>query len=251
MVARRKTARAPSVLLVLPVHNEESEAPRIGKAIRAFLRKHRNVFIRVVDDGSSDGTAKAFHRALHRIKHCSLMVLPQNGGKGRAVRLGLTGGRQDYWIFMDGDLAYEFHHVECMIRALRNHDVVIGSRSMAAQPDGGLPARRAFLGWGFNRLACYWLGFDYPDTQAGLKGFRRVAGQKLFSNQKLDDFAFDAELLYLARKMGLRVGQIPAQVSGLHSYKTSQVKLAFDTARCFLDFLRIRLWSWTGQYRYS
>ena len=250
-MARRKKTKASSALLVLPVHNEVSEAPRISKAIRAFLGKNRGISIRVVDDGSMDGTAEAFRSGLRGLKNASVMALPENGGKGRAVRLGLTAGRQDYWLFMDGDLAYGFDHVEPMIKALRDHDVVIGSRSMAAQPDGGLPARRAFLGWGFNRLACAWLGFDYPDTQAGLKGFRRPAGQKLFSRQRLDDFAFDAELLYLARKMGLRVGQIPAQVSGVHSYKTSQVKLAFDTARCLLDFLRIRFWSWTGQYRYS
>jgi dolichyl-phosphate beta-glucosyltransferase len=249
-VVRRKKTKALSALLVLPVHNEASEVPRISKAIRSFLGKNRNISVRVVDDGSTDGTTEAFRLGLRDLKSASVMALPENGGKGRAVRLGLTGGRQDYWIFMDGDLAYDFTHVEEMIKALRDHDVVIGSRSMIAQPDGGLPARRAFLGWGFNRLACAWLGFDYPDTQAGLKGFRRSAGQKLFSRQKLDDFAFDAELLYLARKLGLKVGQIPARVSGLHNYKTSQVKLILDTLRCLLDFLRIRLWSWTGQYRY-
>ena len=250
MASRRKT-KTPSVLLVLPVHNEAAEAPRISKAIRAFLAKNRNVSLRIVDDGSLDGTAEAFRRNLRAVKNASVMSLPENGGKGRAVRLGLVGGRQDFWIFMDGDLAYDFRHVATMIKALREHDVVIGSRSMVAQPEGGLPARRAFLGWGFNRLACLWLGFNYPDTQAGLKGFRRSAGQKLFSNQKLNDFAFDAELLYLARKLGMKVGQIPAQVSGLHNYKTSQVKLTFDTLRCLVDFLRIRFWSWTGQYRHS
>ena len=57
--------------------------------------------------------------------------------------------------------------------------------------------------------------------------------------------------IYLARKLGLRVGQIPALVSGTHTYKTSRVKLTLDTLRCLLDFLRIRFWSWTGQYRYS
>lgn len=236
---------------MFPVHNEAAHAARVSRAIRTFLGKNRNFSVRVVDDGSTDGTAEAFRLALGRLKNASVMALPENGGKGRAVRLGLTGGRQDYWIFMDGDLAYDFHHLVSLVKALRDHDVVIGSRAMAAQPAGGLPARRAFLGWGFNRLACSWLGFNYPDTQAGLKGFRRSAGQKLFSRQKLDDFAFDAELLYLARKMGLRVGQIPARVSGQHNYKTSQVKLALDTARGLLDFLRIRLWSWTGQYRFS
>ena len=247
---RRKKSKTPSALLVLPVHNEVAGVPRIGRLIRAFLAKNRNVSLRVVDDGSNDGTAEAFRRAFRGIKNASVMALPGNGGKGRAVRLGLIGGRQDFWIFMDGDLAYEFHHLRPMMKALGEHDVVIGSRSMAAQPDGGLPARRAFLGWGFNRLACLGLGFDYPDTQAGLKGFRRAAGQKLFSNQKLDGFAFDAELLYLARKLGLKVAQIPAQVSSHHNYKTSQVKLTFDTLRCLLDFLRIRFWSWTRQYRH-
>ena len=247
---RRKKSKIPSVLLVLPVHNEAAQVPRISRAIRVFLSKNRNVSLRVVDDGSNDGTAEAFCRALRGVKNASVMALARNGGKGRAVRLGLTGGRQDLWVFMDGDLAYDFQHLAPMVEALHEHDVVIGSRSMAAQPDGGLPARRAFLGWGFNRFACCWLGFDYPDTQAGLKGFRRTAGQKLFSSQKLDDFAFDAELLYLARKLGLKVGQIPAQVSGLHNYKTSQVKLTLDSLRCLLDFLRIRFWSWTGQYRH-
>ena len=249
-MVRRKKSKSRTILLVLPVHNEAAEVPRISRGIRAFLVKNRHVSLRVVDDGSDDGTAETFRHALRGVKNASVMALPHNGGKGKAVRLGLTGGRQDLWVFMDGDLAYDFHHLAPMMKALHEHDVVIGSRSMAAQPDGGLPARRALLGWGFNRLACVWLGFDYPDTQAGLKGFRRAAGQKLFSNQKLDDFAFDAELLYLARKMGLKVGQIPAQVSGFHNYKTSQVKLMLDTLRCLLDFLRIRFWSWTGQYRY-
>ena len=246
-----KRKKTPPILVVLPVHNEKQEASRICRAIRAFCSRNRKTHLRVVDDGSSDGTADAFRRGLQGMKNASVMALRENGGKGRAVRLAFAGAKQDFWVFMDGDLAYEFDHLVPMVESLREHDLVIGSRSMAAQPDGGLPARRAFLGWGFNRLACLCFGFDYPDTQAGLKGFRRAAGRKLFSNQKLDDFAFDAELLYLARKMGMRVGQIPAQVSGLHNYKTSQVKLTLDTLRCLWDFFRIRFWSWSGHYRFS
>lgn len=246
-----KRKKAPPVLLVLPVYNEAKDAPRICRAIRGFCSQNRKTQLRLVDDGSSDGTAEAFRKGLKGVQNASVMALHQNGGKGRAVRLAFAGAKQDFWVFMDGDLAYEFHHMTSMVAALKDHDFVIGSRSMAAQPDGGLPARRAFLGWGFNRLACFIFGFDYPDTQAGLKGFRRAAGRRLFATQKLNDFAFDAELLYLARKMGLKVGQIPAQVSGFHTYKTSQVKLGLNTARCLLDFLRIRLWSWTGQYRFS
>jgi glycosyltransferase involved in cell wall biosynthesis len=214
------------------------------------LAKNRNYRAILVDDGSTDGTAAAFRQGLRGLKRASVMGLHENGGKGRAVRLAFAGAQQDLLVFLDGDLAYSLSHLKPMVLALKKYDVVIGSRSLAPQADGGLPKRRAFLGWGFNRLACAWLGIDYPDTQAGLKGFRRRAARELFLRQKVDGFAFDAELLYLAKKLGLKVGQIPAQVSGEHSYKTSRVKLAADTLLCLWDFFRIRLRSWTGQYRH-
>ena len=177
------------------------------------------------------------------------MALPTNGGKGRAVRLAFLRAKADFIIFTDGDLAYSFDHIAPLLDSLKQHDVVIGSRSMAPQAQGGLPARRAFLGWGFNRLACLFFGFDYPDTQAGLKGFTAEAARKIFSRQKLNYFAFDAELLYLAKKLGLQVGQIPAQVSSEHTYKTSQVKLLVDSLLCLTGFLFVRWWSATGAYK--
>lgn len=249
-VASTQRLKKPSLLLVLPVYNEAHEAGRVCKTVRPFLAKHRNCRAIVVDDGSRDGTAEAFRRGLRGLKRAAVMGLHENGGKGRAVRLAFAGAKEDLLIFLDGDLAYSLSHLRPMISALKSCDVVIGSRSMVPQAEGSLPKRRAFLGWGFNRLACLLFGFHYPDTQAGLKGFRRRAARELFLRQKVDGFAFDAELLYLARLLGLKVGQIPAQVSGAHSYKTSQVKLSVDTLLCLWDFLLIRLRSWTGQYRH-
>jgi len=202
----------------------------------------------VIDDGSTDGTVEVIRRGLKGLDQAGVMAFPENGGKGRVVRLACLRAKHDFIIFMDGDMAYSFDHLKPMLDGLKKADMVIGSRAMAPQPMGGMPARRAFLGWGFNRLACWILGFDYPDTQAGLKGFKKDAAQKLFSRQRLDDFAFDAELLYLAKKLRLKVGQIPAQVSGAHTYKTSQVKLLKDALRCLVDFCLVRWWSWTGAY---
>jgi glycosyltransferase involved in cell wall biosynthesis len=237
------------LLLVLPVFNEIGLVKEVSKEVEKAVRKSPKLRVRIVDDGSTDGTGIAFRRSLKKVKNTEVKILSQNGGKGRAVREGFRGADEKYLIFVDGDLAYSMDHLNPLKESLITNGMVIGSRSMVPQAQGGLPARRAFLGWGFNRLVCFLLGIDYSDTQAGLKGFTREAAHKLFSRQKLNDFAFDAELLYLAKKLGIRVGEIPAHVSPRHTYKTSHVKLLCDSAGCLLDIFCIRWWSWTGAYR--
>ena len=238
----------PQTCVVLPLHNEAVNAKNLCHELKKAWQKFPKVSFLVVDDGSTDGTAMVIRKGLKGLDRVRVIAFPENGGKGRVVRLAFARAKHDFLIFMDGDLAYSLDHLKPMIAGLKKADVVIGSRSMAPQPLGGLPARRAFLGWAFNRLVCLIFGFDYPDTQAGLKGFTHAAAQKIFSRQKIDDFAFDAELLYLAKKLHLKVAQIPAEVCGAHTYKTSQVKLWKDTLRCLMDIWLVRWWSWTGAY---
>ena len=233
----------------MPVHNEILLVDEVCQSVEKAVRKMPELRVTIVDDGSNDGTGKSFQKNLKKVKNTKVILLGANGGKGRAVREGFRDATEEKLIFMDGDMAYSMDHLEPMKEALTKYDVVIGSRSMVPQARGGLPARRVFLGWGFNRLACFLLGIDYPDTQAGLKGFTQKAAKQLFAKQRLSDFAFDVELLYLCRKLGLRVGQIPAQVSARHTYKTSRVKLLCDSLGCFKELLLIRWWSWTGAYR--
>jgi glycosyltransferase involved in cell wall biosynthesis len=233
----------------MPVYNEAFLVDEVSRIVEKAVRKMPELRVTIVDDGSNDGTGKSFQKNLKKVKNTNVILLESNYGKGHAVREGFRDATDEKLIFMDGDMAYSMDHLEPMKESLTKYDVVIGSRSMVPQAQGGLPARRAFLGWGFNRLACFLLGIDYPDTQAGLKGFTQKAAKQLFAKQKLSDFAFDVELLYLCRKLGLSVGQIPAQVSSQHTYKTSQVKLIFDSLKCLQELLLIRWWSWTGAYR--
>ena len=233
----------------MPIHNELPLVDEVSRSVEKAVRKMPELRVTIVDDGSNDGTGKSLQKNLKKVKNTKVILLGTNGGKGRAVREGFRDATEEKLIFMDGDMAYSMDHLETMKVSLTKYDVVIGSRSMVPQPQGGLPARRAFLGWGFNRLACSLLGIDFPDTQAGLKGFTQKAAKALFAKQRLNDFAFDVELLYLCRKLGLSVGQIPAQVTSIHTYKTSQVKLIFDSLKCFQEILLIRWWSWTGAYR--
>jgi len=233
----------------MPVHNEIPLVDEVCRSVEKAVRKMPELRVTIVDDGSNDGTGKSFQKNLKKVKNTNVILLESNYGKGHAVREGFRDATDEKLVFMDGDMAYSMNHLEPMKESLTEYDVVIGSRSMVPQAQGGLPARRAFLGWGFNRLACFLLGIDYPDTQAGLKGFTQKAAKQLFAKQKLSDFAFDVELLYLCRKLGLSVGQIPAQVAPQHTYKTSQVKLIFDSLKCLHELLLIRWWSWTGAYR--
>ena len=237
--------------LVMPVYNEAFLVDEVSRIVEKAVRKMPELRVTIVDDGSNDGTGKSFQKNLKKVKNTNVILLESNYGKGHAVREGFRDATDEKLIFMDGDMAYSMDHLEPMKESLTKYDVVIGSRSMVPQAQGGLPARRAFLGWGFNRLACFILGIDFPDTQAGLKGFSRQAAEQLFPRQRLTGFAFDVELLYLCRKLGFRVGQIPAQVSSKHSYKTSHIKLIRNALSCFFELWLIRWWSWTGAYRKS
>jgi dolichyl-phosphate beta-glucosyltransferase len=245
-----RNKKQPVATVVFPVHNEKEVAVRLCHAIQEFLKKTPTVSAMIVDDGSDDGSHEIISQAAVHSR-VSVLRLSRNQGKGRAIRSAFEKIEADMMMFMDGDLAYSLDHIPRVLESLEKYDVVIGSRSMAPQPQGGLTVRRAILGWGFNRLACGILGIDHPDTRAGLKEFRREAAQKIFTRQRLNGFAFDAEILFLSKKLGLQVGQLPAQVSADHTYKNSQLKLIGDSLRCLKDFFRVRWWAATGGYRFS
>lgn len=237
--------------LVVPIYNEAGLVDALAVMAKEAATRFPEMKLVFVDDGSRDGSGELLRGAFPATSNVEIQILRRNGGKGHAIRHGFRRAPEERLIFMDGDLAYSLDHIRPLLEALETYDVVIGSRAMALQAQGSLPARRVFLGWVFNRLACFILGIDYPDTQAGLKGFSRQAAEQLFSRQKLAGFAFDVELLYLCRKLGFRVGQIPAQVSPDHSYKTSHMKLLRNSLACFFELWLIRWWSWTGAYRLS
>lgn len=237
--------------VVFPVHNEKRTAIRLCRSIRDFLDESPAASAVIVDDGSNDGSADLFQSEVAGHPRVMVVCLPVNRGKGHAVRTAVERISAERILFMDGDLAYSLKEIPRMVHALDEHDVVIGSRSMAPQARGGLSVRRAVFGWGFNRLACALFQIDYPDTQAGFKGFRREAAKKIFSKQRINGFAFDAEILFLSKKLGLQVGEIPVQVTSEHSYKNSQMKLALDSFRCIADFFRVLWWATTGGYRFS
>lgn len=243
-------AASARVGVVLPVFNESKLIHKTFDAVQDFASTHPEYHFVFADDGSTDSTADLIRQRIARggADRVSLLAFPSNRGKGRTVADAMLQSDGDLLCFTDGDLAYSLDHLPGLVEALDRHDVVIGSRSLVAGPEQNTKLARRFLGWGFNKLARLIVGLPYRDTQAGLKGFRRQAARAIFSRQRLGDFSFDVEAVFLAHRMGYRVGEIAAHVSGSHSYKASKVNLLRDPLKMLLNLLRIRLLALRGRY---
>jgi len=236
--------------VILPVYNEAEIIGRVFREVSRFARQHEEYGFVFVDDGSIDNTAQILRGLIRQQENAPLKMLSysRNRGKGFAVRKGMEQCDTEFFCFTDGDLAYSLDHLPMLVDALKSHDVVMGSRNLAGGKQRNIEISRRIMGWGFNLLARMVLKLPYRDTQAGLKGFRLEAAKRIFAKQQIFDFCFDAELLFLARRLGYRIAELPARVSESHVYRGSQVNLWRDPPRMFLSLVRIRCNSARGKY---
>ena len=133
---------------------------------------------------------------------------------------------------MDGDLAYSLEHLKLLVEKLKEFDVVIGCRNLDRENFRNLTLLRKISCKIFKFISGKIINLPYRDMPAGLKGFNKIPAPKIFKIQKITGFSFDAELLFLARKKGYTIGEIPAKVSQHHLYKNSQVNI-FKNSRDF------------------
>ncbi len=240
-----------TVSVILPVYNEQACVGRTFEAILQFLPAHPNYTFVFVDDGSSDRTKEILHRGIHATQARQVQVLSYQprAGKGYAILRGIEQADSDAICYLDGDLAYSLEHLDLLVEKLRTCDVAIGCRSLASGNSKDLKLSRKLAGKTFNLLSRQILRLPYRDMQAGIKGFRKAAAKDLFDKQSLTGFSFDVELMYLAKKRGFSIGEIPAKVSVHHQKKTSKVNLLQDSIRMLIDLLKIRWNDLLGRYR--
>jgi len=198
--------------VVVPAYNEaarlESTLLQLSAQLRAWRMSHE---LLVVDDGSRDETPLLLHRLAPRIRELVVVRLPRNRGKGAAVREGLARARGRFVVFTDADLSTPPSELKPALRWLgRGHDLVIGSRAL---PGSRLPVpqplMRRLSGRVFNLAVRILLGLPHADTQCGFKGFTRAAARTLARQGAMNGFAFDVELLLLARRHGLTTKEFP------------------------------------------
>jgi glycosyltransferase involved in cell wall biosynthesis len=242
-----------SVSVVIPAYNEENRLPLSLEKIAAYLGEtpERPAEIVVVNDGSSDGTAAAARRLAPKLERANLTVRvldnPGNRGKGYSVRHGMLEGRYDWLLFTDADLSAPIEELSELERAVctNGYDVAIGSRALDRSLIGvHQPWFRETLGRIFNLAVRVSTGLSFADTQCGFKLFRREAAHKIFSRQLIERFGFDVEILFLAKKLGFRVIEVPVRWDHVEGTKVSTMA----GADAFLDGWRVRRNDWAGKY---
>jgi dolichyl-phosphate beta-glucosyltransferase len=210
---RRALAPVPSAFelsLVVPAFNEEARLPAMLEQLATALPHDRTELI-VVDDGSSDETAAVAERALAEFPYGTVHRLPENHGKGRALREGISVARGTKIVFLDADSATDPRCLVELLGALDRADVAVGSRSHADSVVQSARLHRKVLGVAFNGLVRALTGLRLRDTQCGFKGFRAPAASLLFGLAEVDGFAIDVEILANADRLGMRIEEVPVR----------------------------------------
>lgn len=237
----------PAVSIVVPAFNE---AARIGVSVEKIQKFAQQTHIRteviIVDDGSTDHT----EQVIQQVQLPGLRILrnSENHGKGHAVRQGVIAARGDYVLFTDADLSAPIEELEKLfdVAMREGADVVIGSRaidrSFIQQHQSQFRELGGIL---FNRMVRLLLGLQIHDTQCGFKLFHREKSLPAFEKLTVFGFGFDPELLFVCKRHGLSIREIPVRWS--HS-EGSKVNFLRDGVRMFTDLLRIRWNSLLGRY---
>ena len=220
--------------VVIPAYNE---AARLASTLHALREATSGeaVEVIVVDDGSTDPTSEVASATLDAGTD-QVIRLDQNSGKGAAVRAGVLASTGDAVLYMDADNATDLGVLPAFVGALDRADVVVGSRMLpgAVVRDG--TSDRAAMAWVFNKIVRVSTGIGSRDTQCGFKAFRGAAAHRLFTLARCDRFAFDVEVLLLARRLELDVVELPVDWTAVEG---SSVRRVADSLRAALDVVRI------------
>jgi dolichyl-phosphate beta-glucosyltransferase len=236
---------APELSVVIPAFNEAARLPKSLAHILEYLRGFGRTFeIVVVDDGSRDGTTDVV-RAMSG-DNVVVVVNEQNRGKGYSVKRGMLLAKGQLRLMTDADLSTPIEELPRLLERLEQGvDVVIASRALdGSRIEVRQPPYREAMGRLFNVLVRLLVLPGLYDTQCGFKLFRGEAAAEAFALSQLNGFCFDVEVLYLVRRHGKKIAEIPVVWRNDAATRVSSLRGFL----AFVDLARIRLGGWTGRY---
>ena len=236
----------PKLSLVIPTYNSADLLKANLPGMLAYLEELQIEFeVLVVDDGSRDDGQTA---AVVEELGCRYLANERNLGKGAALRCGMLAAEGDFRLFTDADIPYAYDAIEQFLQYLdfKEFHMVIGDRTLAGSKyHEGVPYARGIGSRLYRFIVGRVVVTGMMDTQCGIKGFRAKVAQDLFSVTKIDRFATDVELLYIAMKRNYDIKRLPVQ---LRSWGKSQLKPLRDGSQMLIDLLRILINFYRGKY---
>lgn len=236
----------PFLSIIIPAYNEAQRLPPSLEKIDAFLSQQSySAEVLVIENGSSDNTlavARAFQAHMP-----ALRVFSESArGKGLAVQRGMLEARGDYRFLCDADLSMPIEQVSRFLPpALHGVDVAIGSREFPGSQRFNEPGYRHLIGRIFNAMVRWLVLPGIQDSQCGFKCFRGEVAEAIFPLQTMGGMSFDAEVLFIARKMGYHLQEIAID---WYFDPDSRVRLVQDSMRMAFDLLTIRWNAFRGRY---
>lgn len=234
--------------IVIPAYNEAKRLEATLDRVLGYVAERKwNAEVLVVNDGSKDTTREIVLQRAAQNPVLRLVDNPGNRGKGYSVRNGVMNARGEFILFTDADLASPIEEGEKLLAALAaGADIAIGSRwldkTLQTRPQ---PLYRRILGRVFNLALRLVLGMNFKDTQCGFKAFKRQAAEAVFPLQVIERWGFDPEILFLARRLGLRVDEVAVKWAHQENTKISPIR---DGLRMFTELLTIRWYAVSGRY---
>jgi len=232
--------------IIIPAYNETKLIKQTLYEVIEFIDDKKIVAeIIVVDDGSKDDTVI---RA-REIKDSRVIVLSYkpNQGKGYAIKTGVKHSTGKCILFIDADHSIPINHVSEFLPCTKDYDLVIGSKAIKSTTKvKRQKVHREVLGRCFNLLVRLITGIKVKDTQCGFKLIKTSAAKKIFSQMQVKRFSFDVEMLYLAKKYGFSVKEMPITLT---SREGSRVSIIFDSLSMLKDIIKIRLRDLRGAYQ--
>lgn len=239
-----------SLSIVIPAYNEEKRLPATLDTVSKYLatRDFGLVEVIVVDDGSRDATAAVVTSASTTDSRIRLLSNPGNRGKGYAVRHGMKESRGDWVLFTDADLSAPIEELDVLVAAVEKEgaDGAIGSRALNRSLIGvHQSVFREMSGRVFNLAMRLVTGLSYRDTQCGFKLLSAAVARAVAARQRIEGFGFDVEILYIAKKHGFRIVEIPVHWNNVEGTKVS----LWNGLTAFADPIQVRRNDWRGLYR--